>query len=93
MDKMVRSVDLIDKVKIKGSPTLTPLFVTVDPDRDTVDKVAKYIKDFSPKLIGLTGSKQQVDQVTRAYRVYYSSGPKDEDNDYIVIDMNILLDF
>ena len=35
-------------------------------------------------MIGLTGSRDQVDAASRAFRVYYSSGPKDDDSDYLV---------
>ncbi|KAK0139309.1 Protein SCO1, mitochondrial [Merluccius polli] len=82
IEKMIEVVNDIDK--LKTLPDLTPILITIDPDRDTPDAMAAYVKEFSPKLVGLTGTKAQVDQVSRAYRVYYSQGPKDEDNDYIV---------
>ncbi len=47
-----------------------PLFVTVDPARDTADLMAEYAKSFHPNLIGLTGSEEEIAAVTRAYRVH-----------------------
>ncbi|XP_039596269.1 protein SCO1 homolog, mitochondrial isoform X1 [Polypterus senegalus] len=82
LEKMIEAVEEIDR--IPTLPNLTPLFITIDPERDNPEAVSKYVKEFSPKLIGLTGSSEQIEQVSRAYRVYYSQGPKDEDNDYIV---------
>jgi protein SCO1/2 len=54
--------DDIDKVQ--------PVFVTVDPLRDTPDVVKAYVADFHPKLIGLTGTSRQVSAAMRAYRIY-----------------------
>ncbi|XP_004684641.1 PREDICTED: protein SCO1 homolog, mitochondrial isoform X1 [Condylura cristata] len=82
LEKMIQVVDEIDS--IPTLPNLTPLFITIDPERDTKEAIANYVKEFSPKLVGLTGTKEEIDQVARAYRVYYSPGPKDEDEDYIV---------
>uniref|UniRef100_A0A8D0GGH4 Synthesis of cytochrome C oxidase 1 n=1 Tax=Sphenodon punctatus TaxID=8508 RepID=A0A8D0GGH4_SPHPU len=82
LEKMMLAVDEIDA--IPSLPDVTPLFITIDPERDSQEAIARYVKEFSPKLVGLTGSKDQIEQVARAYRVYYSPGPKDEDADYIV---------
>jgi cytochrome oxidase Cu insertion factor (SCO1/SenC/PrrC family) len=49
---------------------IAPLFITVDPERDTPQQLAQYVKSFHPRLIGLTGSPEEIAAVTKAYRVY-----------------------
>jgi protein SCO1/2 len=53
---------------------LTPVFISVDPARDTPSVVRSYVAAFSPRIVGLTGSAQQIASVAREYRVYYAKG-------------------
>lgn len=85
LEKLAEVVERLEKSKeFSGTQKIQSLFITVDPLRDTPELVEKYTKEFSPKLIGLTGSVDQVKQVCKAFRVYFSAGPKDVDDDYIV---------
>lgn len=54
---------------------LTPVFITVDPARDTVAVMARYVALFSPDLLGLTGSPAAIGQVVREFRVYVAKQP------------------
>lgn len=88
LDKLSDVVSALDRDA--SLPPVQPLFITVDPERDDVPALARYVKDFHPRLIGLTGSSEEVKHAGQDYRVYASPGPKDEDGDYIV-DHSILI--
>jgi protein SCO1/2 len=64
---------------------LQPLFVTVDPQRDTRQVMTDYLKSFDSRIIGLTGTQAQVDKVVKEYRVYVArQEPETPGGDYIV---------
>ena len=60
---------------------VTIVFVSVDPERDTPDQLKSYLSSFDPRIVGLTGSREQVDDVVSKYRVYAKKVPLD-DGDY-----------
>jgi len=70
----------------KDSDKVSALFISVDPERDTVEKLKNYVPFFSPHLIGLTGTKNEVEKVTKAYRVQSKIHSKKENSDYYLVD-------
>ena len=62
---------------------VTPVFITVDPARDTVAEMKLYADSFHPRLVALTGSAEQTAAAAKAYRVYYAKVGDDEE-DYLV---------
>jgi len=61
----------IDKLGMDGD-SVQPLFITVDPERDTAQHLAEYVAMFHPRLIGLTGSSDAIRKAADAYKVYYA---------------------
>jgi protein SCO1 len=51
------------------------LFISVDPERDTPEKLKEYLSSFHPRIVGLTGSPQEIAEVEKAYRVYAKKVP------------------
>jgi len=83
IEKAIKVVDAIDENE-NLTKKLIPVFITIDPERDTAAILKDYIAEFSPKMVGYVGSPEEVREASRKFRVYYSKGPEDEDGDYIV---------
>jgi protein SCO1 len=66
-----RNADAVDLLAAKGI-SATPIFITIDPARDTPEIMADYTDNFSDTMIGLTGSAEQIAAASTAYRTYYA---------------------
>lgn len=66
-----RMADVVDALGPAGD-RLTPVFITIDPERDGVDQLADYVSRFHPRMQGMTGTAQQIAEAARRFRVYYA---------------------
>jgi protein SCO1/2 len=64
---------------------IQPLFITVDPERDTVQNLALYMENFHPQFLGLTGTPEAINKAVKAYRVYAQKAkPDGTSTDYLI---------
>lgn len=80
LQAMTDSLDALGK----DAEKIQPIFITIDPDRDTAKVLKDYVSNFHKQLIGLTGSDAQVAQAAKAYRVYYARAGKPGTADYLM---------
>jgi protein SCO1/2 len=78
--------DAMDKLGATAA-RVQPIFITVDPKRDSPAVIKQYAANFSPRLLGLTGTPEQIAKVAKEYRVYYAEhrtgpGPNDYSMDH-----------
>ncbi|GAV88552.1 SCO1-SenC domain-containing protein [Cephalotus follicularis] len=73
----------IDTLESKHSLKVLPVFVTLDPQRDTTSQLRAYLREFDTRVVGLTGASSAIRQMAQQYRVYFKK-VEEEGNDYLV---------
>jgi len=63
---------------------VVPIFITVDPARDTPQVLRQFVGHFHPRAVGLTGSEAEIAQVARAFRIFYERGEPGAGGEYAV---------
>lgn len=72
---MARALDTLAEQAPAKAARVVPIFITVDPERDTVELLHDYVASFHPRLVGLTGTPAQIDQVAKNYGAFYAPVP------------------
>ena len=82
LQKLTAVMDTLDKYKID----VTPVFITIDPKRDTPASLKAYLGHFHRKFIGLTGKPEEIKEVADKFKVYYAvaHGSDLNRNDYLL---------
>jgi protein SCO1/2 len=84
--EMQNMADVMEKLG-PDAKQVAPVFISVDPVRDTPEALSDYVKNFSPLITGLTGSQEEIASAAKAYRVYFrkaDGGPEDYTVDHSV---------
>lgn len=78
LQKMAKALEILGPLADK----IHPLFITVDPERDSVDVMSQYVAHFHPDLIGLTGTPSQIQSVLKDYKIYAARVEDEDASDY-----------
>lgn len=84
MMKVGQVMDTLKKDHPELAKKVVPLFVSIDPARDSLKALKAYGRDFHPSYVFLTGAPEQVQQMAKLYRVYVSKADESPDGDYLV---------
>ncbi|WP_341232825.1 SCO family protein [uncultured Sulfitobacter sp.] len=80
---VARNASAVDVLAERGM-SVTPVFISIDPARDTPEVVGDFADNMHPKMIGLTGSPEQVKAASEAYRTYYKA--HDAEDEFYLVD-------
>ena len=69
---------------------IQPIFITIDPERDTQAVVGEFAAAFSPDIVGLTGTPEQIDAAAKTFKVFYAKGEAQPGGGYLVDHSNVV---
>lgn len=72
LQKLMRGLSLFEKASPKPGAKVQPLFISIDPARDTPDALKPFVGRYHPRLLGLTGTPEQIAAVAKEYAVVYN---------------------
>lgn len=86
---LIKVSDIIDRLK-EDSKEINSIFITIDPERDTPEILSDYVSAFHEDIIGLTGTKSEIDKVAEDWGVYYQKEILDGEEDYTMNHLDII---
>lgn len=78
-----RNAEAVEILEKRGK-IVKPVFISIDPRRDTPEVVGDFVGNMHPRMLGLTGSPEQVKAASQAYRTYYQAQDSGDDEFYLV---------
>lgn len=79
-----QGLDILAESEAGKAAAVTPVFVSIDPARDTPAALADYMSHFHPAMVALTGSEEEVAVAAKAYRIFYQKVVQEDASDYLM---------
>jgi protein SCO1 len=84
VQRLMQGYRLLEKSDPAAAAKLQPIFISIDPDRDNPAALKQFVGNFHPKLIGLTGTPEQIAAVAKSYAVYYRKAGEPGAKNYLM---------
>ena len=87
--RAMAGLDLFEDAEPDLAAQVQPLFVTIDPERDTPEVLAEFTANFHPRLVGLTGDPETIEEVAKSFAVFYARGEDAPGGGYLMDHSNV----
>ena len=84
LSTMTQAIDRLAETAPEKAAAVLPVFITVDPERDSVEAMSTYAEHFHPRMMALTGTPEEIAAAAKAYRIYYQRVEEPDASDYLM---------